>query len=216
MFSFDSLIKITDILNKPISINSELKGGFERLRMRRGRILSYIIENNTKNMDESITLEDLLLYICKANSSKETKNDLVGFYLKVCKRKADKIALKYIHDNDKIVEAIRCYSLNARYYYLVSENQRKDINISEIEGKMAKYLTIIGQEENAALIFIKNKEFEFADRALRTVFKRRCYSRNEKAEKLLKWGKLFENDVLFAFYSQNYYSQAMSYATSIV
>ena len=99
------------------------------------------------------------MYIIKSISTKEMMKDLVDFYLIVNKYKAYQIAEKYILDNAKIVEAIKCLALVANNYLKVSEKKRDAINIYEIEWKMTKLLKIVGQEETAAKIHIKNREY---------------------------------------------------------
>mgnify|MGYP000005830802 CR=1 FL=1 len=140
--------------------------------------------------------------------------DLVDFYLIVNKYKAYQIADKYNTDYAKLVEAIKCLALVANNYLKVSEKKRNAIKINEIEWKMTKLLKTVGQEETAAKIHIKNREYEFAHKAYQMAFVRLTCKRDSKAEKLLAWGQEFEKAFHYSL-AESFYRKAMSYALVI-
>lgn len=77
-------------------------------------------------------------------------------------------------------------------YHGLAENKRKLIDIEKIEKIMSRLLKIIGQEEIAARICIKNRQYDLAHKSYQMAFVRLIDSNDEKAEKLIAWGKLFQ------------------------
>ena len=57
---------------------------------------------------------------------------------------------------------------------------------------MSRLLKIIGQEEIAARICIKNRQYDLAHKSYQMAFVRLIDKNDDKAEKLISWGKLFQ------------------------
>ncbi len=81
-----------------------------------------------------------------------------------------------------------------------------------MERRMARLLTIVGQEEIAALIFFKNREMDLADKCFKQVIIQ--YKGNDQAKKFIEWGELFEKQFEWDL-SLSYYRKAFRYALSI-
>ena len=73
---------------------------------------------------------------------------------------------------------------------------------------MARLLKIIGQEELAGDIYIKNRQYDLAHKSYQMAFVRLTITNNEKAEKLMVWGnhflKGFEYDLALHYYRRAY------------
>ena len=78
---------------------------------------------------------------------------------------------------------------------------------------MARLLKIIGQEEQAAHIYLKNRDYELAHKAYQMAFVRLIGNGDFKALKLLDWHASFLKDFEYeyaTFYSRRAYTTATS------
>jgi hypothetical protein len=159
-FAFDWLRRVRRITNRDLSTPADLKSRFDKLRIRKERILKFIVSpGNRIGRDEPIRFYDLYLLIIDTNTTPEEKKDLGYIYLHLHELKAYRIAREHMYDSQchKLVEAIRSLSLVARRYQNLSEKKRNLIRIMEIEEKMAKLLGIVEQYEIAGQIYFKNR-----------------------------------------------------------
>ena len=81
---------------------------------------------------------------------------------------------------------------------------------------MARLLKIVGQEEIAGKIYIKNKQFDLAFKSFNMAFVRLIASSDDKAEKLIAWANIFKENFEFSI-ALDYCRKAYSCArTNIV
>lgn len=216
IFTFESLIRIKRITRRDIATHTELKLNFDSIRLRKEKILTYIVDTQDKvRREEPIRYYDLYLMIIGDITSKEVAKSLEYVNLRIHSLKASCIARKFLYDNQKLTEAVKSLALIAESYHLIPENKRKEINIIQVEKEMAKLLKILGQEEYAAKIYIKNREFEFAHKAYQMAEVALVGDKNSKAKKQIEWGHHFEKDFHFDL-ALHYYRKAFSFADSVL
>jgi len=117
--------KIKKITRRDLATASSLKSIFEQLKPKKDKLLSYIIANEKLiKRDEPIHYYDLYLLIISQNASKDIQADMEYIYLHIHELKAFRIASQYIYDNEKLVEAIKSYSLIALKYERLSESKK--------------------------------------------------------------------------------------------
>lgn len=71
-----------------------------------------------------------------------------------------------------------------------------------------------GLEEEAAEIYAKLRDMEFTDKCYSTILAKSSLSGDQKAQKLLVWGKIFEAELEYDL-ALKYYRKAFSFAKSI-
>lgn len=135
-------------------------------------------------------------------------------FLHIHELKAYLIATNYIYDIQKVIAAIKSYALIVIGYVNLSPNKRELIDIVTIFKRLARLLKVAGLEEEAAEIYAKLRDMEFTDKCYSTILAKSSLSGDQKAQKLLVWGKIFEAELEYDL-ALKYYRKAFSFAKSI-
>lgn len=215
LFTIESLVKIKKITKRAIPTATELRSNFEALQFKKEAILCYIIANQRNiKKNQPVHYYDLLLRIISENASKDVVKDMASIFLHIHELKAYLIANDYIYDVEKVIQAIKSYALIVIAYGNISPNKRELIDIVTIYKRLARLLKVVSLEEQAAQIYTKLREMDNVDKCYSVILTKSSGNADQKAKKLLEWGKVFESEFEYDL-ALKYYRKAFGYAREI-
>lgn len=137
-----------------------------------------------------LTYYNMYLNIILSNQKYDLQKETKYRECQIREVRAYVIASKYIYDEAKIVEAIKDYAHILIETSTFSERKKLIVSLQDVQKKIAKLLIIIGMEDKAAEIYLKNRNIGLAYKALS--FLKIKHQGDSRAELLIDWGKRFE------------------------
>lgn len=156
-----------------------------------GQVLRHIIADTSPiPKNKPLTYYNLYLNIILFNQKYDLQKETKYRECQIREIRAFEIASNHIHDEAKIVEAIKDYAHVLIETSTFSEQKKLIVNLQDVQKKIAKLLIIIGMEDKAAEIYLKNRNVGLAYKALS--FLKLKHQGDSRAKILIDWGKRFE------------------------
>jgi hypothetical protein len=173
-----------------VSLSSTFKVRLEKNSTKNGQVLRHIIADKNpipKNM--SLNYYSLYLGLIVSNQKEDIKKETKYRECQIRELRAFEIACNYIYDEAKIVEAIKDYAIILIEASSFSKQMKSLVSIQDIQKKLAKLLIIIGMQDKAAEVYLKNRNVGLAYKVLS--FLKLKHQGGARAQLLIDWGKKF-------------------------
>lgn len=173
-----------------VSLSSTFKVTLEKNSTKNGQVLRHIIADKNpipKNM--SLNYYSLYLGLIDTNQNVDIIKETNYRECQIRELRAFEIACKHIHDEAKIVEAIKDYASILIEASRFSQQMKSLFSIQDIQKKLAKLLIIIGMQDKAAEVYLNNRNVGLAYKALS--FLKLKHQADDRARLLIDWGKKF-------------------------